>query len=161
MAPFCPPAPFPVPPSRARALAIWRRALLGFGTAEILLLAVVAVVLLFTSGSHDELPTAALHILGGCLVIPGLAVVLTARAEKSLLSRPSRRLLAWDFGAFLGGSLLLLAALVAGRAPSASPLRFAGDALVLAALLAIALWYAATWLTLPEESAQDALPTTD
>src|SRR5512140_3220861 len=141
MAPFVPPAPFPVPPSRARALVLWRRALLGFGTVEIGLLAIVAAVLLFSPGAHEDLPGAALHTLGGGLVIPGLAIVLTTRAEKSLLSRPSRRLLAWDFGAFLGGSLLLLAALVAGSAPSASPLRFAGVALVLAALLAIALWY--------------------
>ena len=151
MAPFHVPPPGHVPPSRARALALWRRALLLFGTAEIGALALLALFLVLTGGEYEDLPSAALHALGGALLVPGLAVVLTLRAEKTLLCRPSRRLLAWDFGAFLGGSLLLLAALGAGRAPSASPLRFAGDALVLSALLAIALWYAATWLTLPED----------
>ena len=151
MAPFHVPIASSVPPSRARALALWRRAILFFGAAEIGVLALLALYLVVTGGTTEELPAAALHALAGTLVVPGLAVVLTFRAEKNLLSRPSRRLLAWDFGAFFGGSLLLLAALAAGAAPSASPLRFAGDALVLSALLAIALWYAATWLTLPDE----------
>ena len=154
MAPFQVPPTAPLPVSRARALILWRRALLLFGASEIGALALLALLLLATGGIDEDLPAAALHALGGALLVPGLAVVLTLRAEKTFLCRPSRRLLAWDFGAFLGGSLLLLAAIAVGRAPSAPPLRFAGDALVLSALLAITLWYTATWLTLPEDGTE-------
>lgn len=125
---------------------------MSVGLAEIAVLVVVAFALLQAGLVPGDLAPAALHTLAGALVVPAAVVGMTIRAEQTFQSRPPRLLLQWDLRAFLVGSLLLSASLAEGS-DRANALLIAGDSLLLAALLAIALWYAASWLTTPEDDA--------
>lgn len=95
-----------LPLSRAAAVQSWSRAL---WTAALLQVAALAI-----HGAFQERPVIpgdaaidpTIHALMGAMLLPLALVSLVRRAEKRLLMRPPKTLLAWQAGLYAAGSIV-------------------------------------------------------
>lgn len=143
-----------LPLTRASALERWRGGVVLFLAAQTMVVATGAVRHLGDAGFRESSAgDMVLFWVVGVAALPLLLLGATSFAERKLLTRPPKKLLAFQAGAFLCGSVLATAAVIreldGADAPGAL-VAFAG-ALLLLSFLSLGAWFGATLLTLPDE----------
>jgi hypothetical protein len=136
-----------LPLSRAAAVQSWSRALWTTALTQITVLAI--------HGAFQERPVIpgdaridpTIHALMGALFLPLALVSLVRRAEKRLLRRPPKALLAWQAGLYVLGSLVAtFETLRMTGFEDSTPLYWAGHGILALSVLLVAVWFTGAFL---------------
>lgn len=143
-----------LPLTRASALERWRGGLVLAVAAQAMVVAAATLRHLGNAApSEGSAGDMVLFWVLGVTALPLLLLGATTFAEKRLLTRPPKKLLAFHCGVFLCGSGLATAAVLGelGGGDAPGELIAVAAAFLLLSFLSLGAWFGATLLTLPDE----------